>query len=184
MTPRSFQVDLDAMFGALADDWPRLGGKTIFMTGGTGFIGRWMLEALADADRRLGLEVKVTILTRNPAAFAAAAPHIAGYSAFDFVTGDVLSLGPDGNTYDYVIHAATDASADLNENDPRRMFDTIVTGTRLALDFADTLSPGDRAAVADAHGLGHLHDVGPGARPRPGGLRSRRRSTTTGRGSS
>jgi dTDP-glucose 4,6-dehydratase len=126
------------MFCALADDWPKLGGKTIFITGGTGFIGRWMLEALADADCRLGLGVKVTILTRNPAAFAAAAPHLAGYSAFDFVTGDVLSLGPDGNRYDYVIHAATDASADLNENDPRRMFDTIVTGTRLALDFALT----------------------------------------------
>jgi dTDP-glucose 4,6-dehydratase len=48
----------------------------------------------------------------------------------------VLDLEAGSDRYDYVIHAATDASADLNENDPRRMFDTIVTGTRRALDFA------------------------------------------------
>lgn len=132
----TFQEDLDAIFAALEADWPKLAGKTIFMTGGTGFIGRWMLEALADADRRLGLGTKVRIITRDPTAFAEKAPHLASCPAFEFVSGDVLSLEPDRETYDYVIHAATDASADLNENDPRRMFDTIVTGTRRALDFA------------------------------------------------
>lgn len=132
----TFEDDLDAMFARLEGDWPKLAGKTIFMTGGTGFIGRWMLEALADADRRLGLGVKVRIVTRDPAAFETRAPHFANDSAFDFVASDVLSLEPDGKSYDYVIHAATDASAHLNEIDPRRMFDTIVTGTRRALDFA------------------------------------------------
>ena len=132
----TFNVDLEAIFTALEGDWPKLAGKRIFVTGGTGLIGRWMLEALADADRRLGLGVFVRIVTRNPAAFATKAPHLAAYAAFNFVAGDVLDLKPDGQSYDYVIHAATDASADLNENDPRRMFDTIVTGARCALDFA------------------------------------------------
>ena len=136
MSDWTFADDLDAMFAALEADWPMLAGKRIFMTGGTGFIGRWMLEALAEADRRLGLGVAVTILTRNPDAFAARAPQLASHVGFTFVAGDVLSLEPDGERYDFVIHAATDASADLNENDPRRMFDTIVTGTRRALDFA------------------------------------------------
>ncbi len=95
-----------------------------------------MLEALADADRRLGLGLKVRIVTRSPASFEAKAPHLASNPAFEYVTGDVLTLEPDGETYDHVIHAATDASADLNENDPLRMFDTIVAGTRRALDFA------------------------------------------------
>lgn len=132
----TFTHDLDAIFAGLAPDWQALAGKRIFMTGGTGFIGRWMLEALRDADLRLGLGVQVTILTRDPAAFATKVPHLAAHPGFRFVAGDVLSLGADGERYDHVIHAATDASADLNLNNPVKMFDTVVTGTRNALAFA------------------------------------------------
>ncbi len=132
----AFADDIDTVVTRLADDWPRLRGARLFLTGGTGFIGRWMLEALAQADRRFGLELDVTVLTRSPDAFAAKAPHLAACSAFRFVAGDVLALEARGERYTHVVHAATDASAHLNEHDPRRMFDTVVTGTRRALDFA------------------------------------------------
>jgi UDP-glucuronate decarboxylase len=137
-----FQEDLDAIFSRLEGEWPKVAGKRIFMTGGTGFIGRWMLEALADADRRLGLGVQVHILTRDAAAFAQRAPELASHRSFTFVPGDVLDLEAGSDRYDYVIHAATDASADLNENDPLRMFDTIVAGTRRALEFASAAQAG------------------------------------------
>lgn len=163
-----FQDDLDAIFAALAPDWPALAGKRLFMTGGTGFIGRWMLEALRDVDLRLGLGAQVTILTRDPAAFAAKAPHLAGHPGFRFVAGDVLSLAPDGERYDHVIHAATDASADLNLNNPLKMFDTVVTGTRNALGFACAaqarrvlfLSSG---AVYGAQSVDHVEETSPNA---------------------
>ena len=132
----TFDDDLAAMFAALKQDWAKLRGARIFMTGGTGFIGRWMLEALRDADMRLRLDIEVTILTRNPAAFRLKAPHLFDHPAFRFVAGEVLTLEADGNRYTHMLHAATDASADLNENDPCRMFDTVVQGTRRALDFA------------------------------------------------
>jgi len=122
--------DLAAVNAALAADWPRLAGARIFMTGGTGFIGRWMLEALA----RAPVDAEVTLLSRDPAAFAARAPHLA--ARFRLVAGDVMTFAPPPGDFTHVIHAATDASAALNASDPRRMFDTIVTGTRRALDFA------------------------------------------------
>ena len=131
-----FAEDLDGIFARLAPDWPRLAGARLFFTGGTGFIGRWMLEALAQADERLGLGVAVTILTRDPGGFAAKNPGLASYPGFRFVAGDVLGMKAQGEHYSHVIHAATDASAALNEHDPRLMFDTVVTGTRRALDFA------------------------------------------------
>lgn len=124
------EADMAAVNAALAPLWPRLAGARIFMTGGTGFIGRWMLEALA----RSGIDARVTLLSRDPDAFATRAPHLA--ARFDLVAGDVTRfLAPAGN-YTHVLHAATDASAALNANDPRRMFDTIVDGTRRALDLA------------------------------------------------
>jgi len=130
------ESDLDAIFGALEADWEALRGKRIFMTGGTGLLGRWMLESLAEADRRLRLGVSVTVLTRDSHAFAAKAPNLANYPGFAVITGDVLNLNANGERYDLVVHAATDASASLNESDPRLMFDTVVTGTRRALDYA------------------------------------------------
>src|SRR5215212_1854986 len=89
---RIFTEDVAAIFTALQNDWPKLAGKRIFLTGGTGFIGRWMLEALAEADRRLQLGVAVDILTRDPQAFAAKAPGVVEHPGFRCVTGDVLAL--------------------------------------------------------------------------------------------
>jgi len=128
--------DLEAINAALAADWPKLAGKRIFMTGGTGFIGRWMLRALADANTRFALGVQIDVLTRDADAFAKRDAPLAAAPGFRFIRGDVLSMEPAGERYDFVLHAATDASADLNDSDPLRMFDTIVEGTRRTLDFA------------------------------------------------
>ncbi len=135
--------DLDAVFAALAADWRRLKGARIYLTGGTGFIGRWLLEALADADRRLGLGCEVVVVSRDPAGFAARAPHLVAHPGFRFVAGDVLHPARADGPFSHVIHAATDASAALNLNNPVRMFDTVVTGTRHALDLA-VRQPGTR----------------------------------------
>ncbi len=136
MEAYSLQHDLDAVFNSLKSDWRDLSSARIFMTGGTGLIGRWMLEALTDAQRRLRLDVEVTVLTRDPHAFALKAPHLAGNPALRFIAGDILETELSGSPFTHVIHAATDASAELNETDPRRMFDTIVNGTRRTLDLA------------------------------------------------
>src|SRR5690606_31802047 len=58
--------DLAAIDRQLAPYWHQLAGARILMTGGTGFIGRWMLEALA----RSGVDAEVLILSRDPAGFA------------------------------------------------------------------------------------------------------------------
>ncbi|WP_423603758.1 NAD-dependent epimerase/dehydratase family protein [Sphingomonas sp. MS122] len=128
--------DLEAVNAALAPLWPRLTGARIFMTGGTGFIGRWMLEALARAD----LDTEVVVLTRDPHAFAEKAPHLAARASL--LPGDVMTFEPPKGRFTHVVHAATDASAALNARDPLRMFDTIVAGTRRALDFARTSGAG------------------------------------------
>src|SRR5204863_2103989 len=69
-------------------------------------------------------------------AFTKREAELAAVPCFHFVRGDVLALGVPEARYDFVLHAATDASAHLNEHDPLKMFDTIVEGTRRALDFA------------------------------------------------
>ncbi|WP_426266909.1 NAD-dependent epimerase/dehydratase family protein [Sphingomonas sp. LHG3443-2] len=139
MTSWVFEDDVAAMVRSLQAEWPKLADKRLFLTGGTGFIGRWMLTALVEADRQLDLGVQVDVLTRDAASAVLRLGDLAASRGINLVEGDVRELKPQGSRYDFVIHAATDASADLNENDPLRMFDTIVEGTRAALDFSRAL---------------------------------------------
>ena len=130
------QSDLVQAFARMAADWPRLKRARMLITGGTGFVGRWLLEMLCHADTALGLDLRVTVLSRDPAGFAARAPHLAGHPGLSLVDGDVRSFTAGTGDYTHVIHAAADASAALNEADPLAMFETVVDGTRHVLQMA------------------------------------------------
>jgi nucleoside-diphosphate-sugar epimerase len=136
----SFENDLDTAMAQLADDLPALKGANIFLTGGTGFIGVWMLELIRHLNARLDLGIAVSVLTRSAAGFAKKMPHLAAEPAFRFIDGNVIDFSFDAvladRPFTHMVHAATDASADVNENNPLLMFDTVVTGTRHTLDFA------------------------------------------------
>lgn len=132
----SLDEDLDAIVAQCDPVWPSLRGARLFITGGTGFIGCWLLESLRQANEALGLDVRATILTRSVDGFRRKAPHLAGYAPFSFIEGAVADFAFPGDDFTHIIHAATDASAHLNETDPRRMFSTILDGTRRVLDFA------------------------------------------------
>ncbi|MBD2552236.1 NAD-dependent epimerase/dehydratase family protein [Limnothrix sp. FACHB-708] len=128
--------DLDYILETTHDLWEDLRSQRIFITGGTGFFGRWLLESLVWANDKQALEVKALVLTRNPAAFAKKAPHLVSHPAIEFHVGDVRSFSfPDG-AFSHIIHAATEASAQLNQEAPLLMLDTIVQGTRHVLEFA------------------------------------------------
>ena len=106
------------------------------MTGGTGFFGSWLLESLAWANTTLDLQANVTVLTRNASAFSKKCPHLFQNPALNFYEGDVKNFIFPKTPFSHIIHAATEASATLNNNSPLHMFDTILSGTRHVLDFA------------------------------------------------
>ncbi|BBO99467.1 NAD-dependent epimerase/dehydratase family protein [Sulfuriferula nivalis] len=131
------QHDLDAVISRTAGSWENFRGVSIFVTGGTGLFGRWLLESLLYANRQLDLRLKITVLTRNEQAFRLKAPHLALDAAVDFVVGDVRDFTFLAQHYDYLIHGAT-TSADetFRGEEALQKFDTLVTGTRHVLEFA------------------------------------------------
>lgn len=129
-------TDLDRIVDQARPHLQTLRGQSIFLTGGTGFIGGWLVDALLRANEILNLDVSLHLISRDPQRFGEAMPHLRDAKGVEVVKADVRFLEYDERRYDVVIHAATDASAQLNEQDPLRMADTVVDGTRRALEFA------------------------------------------------
>jgi dTDP-glucose 4,6-dehydratase len=134
--------DLELILEHTAPLWEEVRGSRIFLTGGTGFFGCWLVESFCFVNHLLGLGAEATILTRNPEAFAQKCPHLASDTAVTLQAGDVRSfLFPEGE-YRYVIHAATDATAKQAAEAPLEMLSTIIAGTEHTLEFADTHGTG------------------------------------------
>lgn len=111
--------------------WQALAGKRVFITGGTGFIGKWLLATLLDADEKLGLNCHVTVLSRDPFAFQRDWPTIVGL--VEWIAGDVRSFSIETHHFDVIIHAATDVVAHAT---PEDVFSTCLDGTRRVLSLA------------------------------------------------
>jgi nucleoside-diphosphate-sugar epimerase len=134
--------DLDHILNETRPLWEEMRNKRIFITGGTGFFGCWLLESFAHINRTLNLDAQAMVLTRDPTAFAMKCPHLAADPALDFLAGDVRSFSfPEGD-FDYVIHAATEASGRQAAEKPFDMLTTIVDGTARVLNFAQTHATG------------------------------------------
>jgi nucleoside-diphosphate-sugar epimerase len=134
--PNSLSADLDHILDHTRDLWEQVRGKRVFITGGTGFFGCWLLESFCWANDHLDLRALATVLTRNSQAFQRKAPHLASHPAVHLHSGDVRSFGFPEGEFSHVIHAATDVRAQLNGENPLLMLDTIVEGTRHTLEFA------------------------------------------------
>lgn len=128
--------DLDFILEHSAEVWQELRGQRLFITGGTGFFGRWLLESLCWANDRLDLQLQATVLSCSPEAFAQKAPQLARHPALTWLRGDVKDFLFPAGDFPYLIHAASEGDPLQNQQFPLRQFDTIVSGTRRVLDFA------------------------------------------------
>jgi nucleoside-diphosphate-sugar epimerase len=136
---------MDLEFGLPADDlrhagdlvgtdaWHSLDGGRVFVTGGTGFVGKWLLASALRATGAAGVSVEFVVLTRRPADFADAHPELAAADGVTLVAGDVRTFDFPPGEFTHVVHAATDVVA---TSTPMETFDVTVSGTRRVLEFA------------------------------------------------
>lgn len=116
-----------AMTAAGVAAWFR--GRRVFVTGGTGFFGKSLLDAV----RRLGWQdTEFVLLSRDPEGFARSVPELAALPGVRLVSGDVRSFAFPSGRFDLVLHGAVPALTGMLPGEQRSI---IVEGSRRVLEF-------------------------------------------------
>ena len=127
--------DLDQILIHTEGLWEEFRDQRIFITGGTGYFGCWLLESFAWANDKLKLNAKAIVLSRNPEAFAEKAAHLYHHSAIEFLRGDIKDfVFPEGQ-FSHVIHSAVYQQTANQKPSNRSLVNEMLNGTRRVLDF-------------------------------------------------
>lgn len=127
--------DLELVLEHTRPLWEQARGRRVFISGGTGFFGAWLLESLAYCNRELALEATATVLSRDPGAFARRMPHLASDPSIQMLQGDVRDFEFPREEFDFVIHAAASTST-AAASQPLELLSTLIDGTKHMLAFA------------------------------------------------
>ena len=104
--------------------------KKIFLTGGTGFFGKSILDMLL---KGFLPQTEFLILSRDPEKFLQNFPEYKKLERVKFIAGDIIDFSFPQEKFDYIFHAATPAVTDLPEGAMRSI---IINGTKRVLEFA------------------------------------------------
>jgi len=104
--------------------------KKIFITGGTGFFGKSILDFL---NRSGSVFDDLTILSRDPQKFATSFPILSKFPSIHFVGGDIRNFHFPSGHFDAIIHAAAPVVENLK---PGEIRDTILKGNERIIEFA------------------------------------------------
>lgn len=132
-----FQEDLEHVARHLDEDWTRLRGAHLFITGGTGFFGKWLLESLLWANETRGLGMRITVLSRSPERFLAErAPHLRDRLGLAFVAGGLMDFEFPGDACSHIVHAASETNLEQSSDWAQRHLNAALGGTQRLIDMA------------------------------------------------
>lgn len=111
-----------------------LSGRRVFITGGTGIVGRCLLDYVSEIFKFHGTGPEITVLSRNPPLFLQKYPQYRDLAWLTLVESDLDRLSDlESSHYTDIIHAAADTHS---QNEPIRWVSQLVDGTKNVLDFA------------------------------------------------
>lgn len=114
------------------DDLMNLTDKRILITGGTGFLGKWMLQSLIASNKQLNLNLEIAVASRNPTEFTARFP----WSRARGVTFHEVDISMTDNkgrlnlpSADVLVHAAANAASNPVNASVEEVIQTTIVGT-------------------------------------------------------
>ncbi len=139
MIEKAFDIndDLTHIINKTKNIWTEVKNKNIFLSGGTGFFGTWILKSFVLANKNFNLNSNILVLTRDPENHKKIHPELHSFDSVKYIKGDIREFEFPKDNFNFIIHGATtNARETFNKQDPLVKYDTIVNGTKRILDFA------------------------------------------------
>ena len=133
------RADVETVLAGRVGALEALRGQRLYISGGTGFLGTWLLEVLSVLNAQHGFGLKVTVFSRNARAFAQRWPHLGGLDWVHFQEGDIRYLSELPRDTGYIIHAAALTDRRLFASQPSAVAETNGMGTLRILRAANLL---------------------------------------------
>lgn len=135
-----------------------LRGARLLITGGSGFLGSWLVDLALSTARNQCTDLKLTVLTRSRRRLAERRPDWSAAPEIEIVEGEIQTARFPRTDYTHIVHAAADTSVAAARR-PLELADSIVAGSRHLLELAEQwkarrylfLSSGAVAGAASEH---------------------------------
>lgn len=139
--------------------WHKLQGKTVLVTGATGFIGSFIIHSLMRKNETDGLGVKILALVRNADRARAAYGEYEKEGSLSFIEQDVCVPLPTDKRADYIIHCASNAAPKEYSLYPVETMKTNFYGTLNLLDYAKAVGAESFLYVSTIEVYGTTHGI-------------------------
>jgi nucleoside-diphosphate-sugar epimerase len=130
----NIQEDCRKSAAPLLERLEPLRNSSVLVTGGTGFMGKWLAEAVTYLNKTHDFKVVLYLLSRNLEAFRNTVPHLARKDFIHLVEADVRNVRDLPSDISYIIHAAATPDRREHATQPLRVIETIYKGTVAVLD--------------------------------------------------
>ncbi|NCD70749.1 NAD-dependent epimerase/dehydratase family protein [Mucilaginibacter agri] len=111
-----------------------LRNQVILVTGGTGFMGKWIAEAVSLLNEEYNFNIKLYLLARNIDNYKDEVPHLADKPFLHLIEQDVRNVNNLPEDIKWIIHAASSPDSREHISNPLKTIDTIYKGTQALLE--------------------------------------------------
>ncbi|MEK9754829.1 MAG: NAD-dependent epimerase/dehydratase family protein [Rhodospirillaceae bacterium] len=129
--------DIDEIVERLAPSAAAFAGKTVLLTGGRGFLGRYFMEVFGALNAKVLSEPVKLVAMDNMITAGKEGEQVPELPNVEFIRHDVIQPFQWDRELDYVIHAAGIASPFYYRAYPLETLEVAISGTRRMLELAD-----------------------------------------------
>lgn len=132
-----FAEDMEHIVQQHYIDWNKLDGSSVFITGGTGLIGYYIILALVYRNINYGAGIKIYALVRSIENARSKYSQLLALGAeVIFIEGSVENMPDVGSDIDYIIHGANPTASSYFVEKPVETIGVSISGTTNMLELA------------------------------------------------